>query len=211
MRKSGRIATSLGHYGTGRRVTRGIIKYLTKEQLRAVFRAIPKDNIRDRLLFNLMYLYGLRRGEAAILTLEGLNNGTIFVQRLKGGISRWYDLFPKSQTLLRRYLTIRRDDNCNYLFRGRRRRCAPLAGRTMDELFRRYATAADLPSDLRHCHVLRHSIGTHMADEGFDISDVGYQLGHADLNSTAIYFQITDKRRAKIFRRMLRSPEIVRS
>jgi integrase/recombinase XerD len=189
----------------------GVIKHLTKEQLRAVLRAIPKEKIRDRLLINLMYLHGLRRGEAAILTVDCFQNGTIFVRRLKGGISLTYDLFPSSRALLRRYLAIRRDDGCHYLFRGRRKICAPLSGRTIDEIVRRYAAMAGLPADLRHSHVLRHSLGTHMANEGIDISDVAEQLGHADLSSTAIYFQITHKRRAKIHRRMLRSREIVRS
>jgi integrase/recombinase XerD len=192
-----------------RRGGRGTIKYLTKEQLRAVFRSISKENLRDRLLFNLMYLHGLRRGEAAILTLDSFRDGMVFILRLKGGISQRYDLFPRTRTLLRRYLAARPDDGCVYLFRGRRKACVPLAGRTIDDLFRRYATAAGLPPDLRHSHVLRHSIGVHMANEGFDISDVGDHLGHADLTSTAIYFQITDKRRAANYRRMLRSREIL--
>ena len=189
----------------------GAIKHLTKEQLRALLRAVPKQNLRDRLLINLMYLCGLRRGEAAMLTLDCFQNGTIFVRRLKGGISLTYELFPSSRTLLRQYLAVRRDDGCPYLFRGRRKSWTPLSGRTIDDIVRKYAAAAGLPADLRHSHVLRHSLGTHMANEGIDIADVAEQLGHADLSSTAIYFQITHKRRAKIHRRMLRSSEIVRS
>jgi integrase len=209
MRKSGKIALSAGNHGMGWRETRGTIKYLTKEQLRALFRAIPKDNIRDRLLFNLMYLHGLRRGEAAILSLDGLRDGRIYIARLKKGKSQWYDLFPSTLSLLRRYLAVRPKDGCRFLFRGRRKACTPLSGRTIDELFRTYAARAGLPEDLRHCHTLRHSIGVHMANEGFDISDVGDHLGHSDLTSTAIYFQVTDKRRAANYRRMLRSREIV--
>lgn len=193
----------------GWRETRGTIKYLTKEQLRSLFCAIPRENIRDRLLFNFMYLHGLRRGEAAILSLDGLRDGRIYIARLKKGKSQWYDLFPRTRVLLRRYLAIRPDDGCRFLFRGRRKACVPLSGRTIDDLFRRYATVAGLPCDLRHSHVLRHSIGVHMANEGFDISDVGDHLGHSDLTSTAIYFQVTDKRRTANYRRMLRSREIV--
>lgn len=80
----------------------------------------------------------------------------------------------------------------------------------MAELFRRYATEVGLAPDLRHTHVLRHSLGTHLANEGIDISDAAEQLGHKDISSTAIYFQITDRRRAKVHRRMRRSREIVR-
>jgi integrase/recombinase XerD len=209
MGKSGRIALSRGNHGMGWRDSRGSIKYLTKAQFRALLRSIPKDNIRDRLLFNLMYLCGLRRGEAAIITLECLREGRIYIVRLKKGRSRWYDLFPSTRSLLRRYLAVRPSDGCRFLFRGRRTACTPLSGRTIDELFRKYGAAAGLPPDLRHSHVLRHSIGVHMANEGLDIADVGDHLGHSDLTSTAIYFQVTDKRRAANFRRMLRSREIV--
>jgi len=188
----------------------GQVKYLTKDEVARFFRAIPKPNVRDRLLFNLMYLHGLRRGEVAIITMEAVRDSRIFVRRLKGGISKTYQLFPSSVALLGRYLRVRGDDDCPYLFRGRQYRCAPLSGRLIDHLFRSYAAAAGLPPDRRHSHVLRHSIGVHMANEGFDIADVGDHLGHADLTSTAIYFEITDKRRAANFQRMLRSREIER-
>jgi len=208
MGKSGKITFSAGDQLWMRRSAHGTVKYMTKDEVRRFFRAIPKEKVRDRLLFNLMYLHGLRRGEAAILTVQGVQNGRIFVSRLKHGVSKPYQLFPSSSKLLARYLRERRDDPCPYLFRGRQFRCAPLSGRLIDHLFRRYATAAGLPEDRRHSHVFRHSIGVHLANEGFDISDVGDHLGHADLTSTAIYFEITDKRRAANFKRMLRSREI---
>lgn len=210
MGKSGNIALSRGNQLRMRRSGQGVVKYLTKDEVARFFRAIPRRSVRDRLLFNLMYLHGLRRGEVAILTVEAVRDGKIFVRRLKGGISKTYQLFPSCLSLLDRYLRVRGDDDCAYLFRGRQFRCTPLSGRLIDHLFRRYATAADLPADRRHSHVLRHSIGVHMANEGFDISDVGDHLGHADLTSTAIYFEITDKRRAANFKRMLRSREIER-
>jgi integrase len=52
-----------------------------RNKLRSLFCAIPRENIRDRLLFNFMYLHGLRRGEAAILSLDGLRDGRIYIAR----------------------------------------------------------------------------------------------------------------------------------
>lgn len=210
MGKTGRIRTSTTKR-KAKRGDRGSVKWLTKDEVRRLFGAIPRENIRDRLLFNLMYLHGLRRGEAAILKLDDVGKNRIYVFRLKGGESKTYPMFPSTRSLLRRYLQLRSDDPCPFLFRGRRKKCRPLSGRTLDELFRRYATAAELPADRRHCHVLRHSIGRHMSEEGFDISDVADHLGHADIKSTRIYFQISDRRRAKSHQRMRRSREIVQS
>jgi len=157
-----------------------------------------------------MYLHGLRRSEAARLTIKDVQNGTIHVWRLKGGESKTYRIFPSSSRLLQQYLAIRGDDPCPYLFRGLRHKCAPLSGRALANLMARYAAIAGLPPDRRNCHRLRHSIGRHMQEEGFDISDVADHLGHADLKSTKIYFQISDRRREKNHERMRRSREIVR-
>ena len=59
-----------------------------------------------------MYLHGLRRGEAAILTLDCFQDGTVLVRRLKGGISLRYEMFPSSRALLRQYLAMRGEDDC---------------------------------------------------------------------------------------------------
>ena len=54
------------------------------------------------------------------------------------------------------------------------------------------------------------TLGTHVAKAGIDVSDASEQLGHTEISSTMIYFQITDRRRTKVHRRLRRSPEIVR-
>lgn len=45
----------------------GRLTYLTKEEVDRFFQAIPKENARDRLLFDLIYTFGLRRQEVAFL------------------------------------------------------------------------------------------------------------------------------------------------
>jgi integrase len=68
------------------------------------FRAIPKNRIRDVLLFDLAYRHGLRRSEAARLTLDDLREGKIWVARRKHGLSNAYPLHPRSKRLLAAYL-----------------------------------------------------------------------------------------------------------
>ena len=50
-----------------RRLNMGRLTYLTKEEVDRFFQAIPKENARDRLLFDLIYTFGLRRQEVAFL------------------------------------------------------------------------------------------------------------------------------------------------
>jgi integrase/recombinase XerD len=61
-------------------------------------------------------------------------------------------------------------------------------------MFRRYAEAANLPSDRRHPHVLRHSIAVHLLNAGWDLVDVQHWLGHASIISTQIYAQVSNFR-----------------
>jgi integrase len=181
------------------------VKHYTLEQAEGFFAAIPEDNVRDLLLFDLMYRHGLRRGEAALLELGDFKGNQIFVARLKGGDAHWHPLHARSRQLLRAYLAVRPPDRCKYLFRGKQRSNYPLSEETINYLFQRYATAADLPPDLRHAHVLRHSIGVHLATAGWDIADVQWWLGHRDIDSTAIYFQVMPERVAVKYRMLLRS------
>jgi integrase len=46
-------------------------KYLTQDELKRFFAAI--DSPRDKALFGLIYHYGLRVGEALMLTIEDVN------------------------------------------------------------------------------------------------------------------------------------------
>jgi len=195
----------------GRRREQEAVKYLTKQEVERFFRAIPKKNVRDVLLFDLIYRHGLRRSEAALLTLDDVRDGKIWVARRKHGLSNAYPLHPRSKLLLRRYLKQRRSDESPYLFRGRRRTQAPLSGGEINRLCHEYATAAQLPPDRRHAHTLRHSVGVHLANAGWDLADVQDWLGHRDISSTLIYFHITNKRREARYRATLRSREIART
>ena len=69
-------------------MTTRLPKYLTQDELKRFFGAIPSP--RDRALFAVIYHYGLRVDEATMLTVEDvdLKNHRIKVRRLKNG-PRW--------------------------------------------------------------------------------------------------------------------------
>lgn len=184
------------------------VKHYTKGQVELLFAEISEENVRDLLLFDLTYRHGLRRGEAALLELDDIQGDQIWIARLKGGKAHWHPLHRRTKQLLRAYLAIRPPDRCPYLFRGKQRGRYPLSEETINYLFQRYAAAAGLPRALRHVHVLRHSIGVHLANAGWDIADVQWWLGHKDIESTAIYFQVMPERVARKYRMLLRSHQL---
>ena len=119
--------------------------------MRQLFASI--SSLRDRALFAVAYAYGLRVGEIVLLDRDGidLERGRIRIRRLKGGLSGERPIFRNLLPLPRQYLESRRGHEAA-LFVGRRGR---LKKRRIQELFRVYATKADLPADRRHVHVLR--------------------------------------------------------
>jgi integrase/recombinase XerC len=181
----------------------GIPSYLTQTEVRALFAAI--SNVRDRALFALVYAFGLRVGEIALLDRNDvdLERKRIRIRRLKGGLSGERPIFRNLVPLLEKYLASRKDSE-PALFTGRQGR---LKTRRIQTLFHHYSTEAALPVSRRHVHVLRHSAAVHLLDAGETIDFVRDFLGHRAISSTLVYGQISDSRRARAIRRLERSSD----
>ena len=166
------------------------------------------SSARDRALFALIYLYGLRVGEVALLSRDDLDlvRGRIIVRRLKGGVWNERPLFASALELLRGYLGEDASSPEGPLFPGR---SGPLRKRQIQDLFTRYRDRAGLPRRYT-CHCLRHSIATHLLDAGTSLEFVQDHLGHRSIRSTSIYARITDRHRAAVFLQLEQSPWIVR-
>jgi integrase/recombinase XerD len=183
------------------------LAYLTKEEVERLFSVISSKDGRDRLLFDVIYRYGLRRREAALIRREHVGE-RIWITRLKGGISGEYPIHPTTRRLLWEYLEQRGADSRPYLFATRQSDVKPISPSTIYQVFRGYAEAAGLPADRRHPHVLRHSIAVHLMNAGWDAADVQDWLGHRDIASTMVYAAVTNKRREARYEESLLSGEI---
>ncbi|MCC6348305.1 MAG: tyrosine-type recombinase/integrase [Candidatus Eisenbacteria bacterium] len=181
-------------------------RYLTQEEARRFFAAASDP--RDRTLFALMYLHGLRVGEVLLLRRGDvdLDRGRLLVRRLKGGSWSEQVLFAAALELLGAHLARISRGPDTPLFPGRH---GPLRRRQIQARFVRYRRAAGLPDRLT-THSLRHSIATHLLDAGASLEFVQDHLGHRNIRSTAIYARISDRHREALMRSLERSPWIVR-
>ncbi len=162
---------------------------------------------RDKALFGLIYLYGLRVSEAVLLKHEDVDfeKGRILIRRTKAGIGGERPLFKSAQRLLKRYLKARHDTS-DGLFTTRQ---GNISRQRVQQLFKAYARKAGL--DARYSvHCLRHSIATHLLEAGEGIEFVRDHLGHRNIQNTMIYAQITDSRREESFKRVEGSSKIAR-
>jgi len=181
-------------------------RYLTQEETRAFFGVITAP--RDRALFTIIYLYGLRVAEVGLLTRGDidLDRSRIVVKRLKGGAWAERPLFSAARDLLAGHvLTLNGTGPAGPLFPGNR---GPLRKRQIQFLFARYRDAAGLPPTAT-AHSLRHSIATHLLDAGVSLEFVQDHLGHQSIRSTSIYAKITSRHREALFHQLESSPWIV--
>ena len=179
------------------------IKYLSKEELERFFSCIKAR--RDKALFGLTYLYGLRLSEALLLKLPyvDLENKRILIHRVKGGIGGERPLFITAEKIIRKYLKVRLDTG-DALFTGRQ---GNLSRQRVQQLFKQYAQKAGIAPKYS-VHSLRHSIATHLLDAGEGIEFVRDHLGHTNIQNTMIYAQITNSRREDTFKRIEQSTKI---
>ena len=182
-------------------------KYLTQEELQALFSGI-KDK-RDRVLFDLIYKYGLRVKEATLLRIADidLKRGKIFIRRVKGGVSGEKPLFKDSRRLLKAYMEIKRDGGRQNMFTGRE---GPLKERRIQQLFKHYLKKARIKKTVG-IHSLRHSIAVHLLDGGQSLEFVKDHLGHKYMKNTEVYARISDRRRVEVFEQLEVSSSIVKS
>lgn len=181
-------------------------RYLTQDDTRAFFAVIA--NRRDRALFTLVYLYGLRVSEVGLLTRGDvdLDRGRIVVKRLKGGAWAERPLFSSARDLLAIHVpSLNGTGPAGPLFPGSR---GALRKRQIQSLFSRYRDAAGIARTAT-THSLRHSIATHLLDAGVSLEFVQDHLGHQSIRSTSIYARITDQHRSALFRQLESSPWIV--
>jgi len=169
---------------------------LEAKAIRKVLDAIPRENLRDRLLFTLVAETGLRIAEALGIYHEDLvltpDDERILI-RGKGGRTRTVMLYaaPESLKLLRRYLRETRITS-GALFRGDPARGGsnrPIHYRSAHHAWRRYCRKARVEAGI---HALRHSFATRLIAEGVSLGVVRKLLGHRNIQTTLRYAEVSD-------------------
>ena len=181
------------------------IKYLRPTQIRRLFAQIT--DFRDKAILATIYHYGLRVSEATLLKRDDIDfcHQTLFVRRKKKGRSGERPLLSNTAQLIKEYLRVRLETG-NALFTGRE---GNLTAQRIQQLFKKYAKQAGLEPRFS-VHSLRHSIAMHLFEAGVDISDVQDHLAHVNIQNTLIYAQMTNKRRAALFRKIEKTGTIVK-
>ncbi len=152
-------------------------------------------SVRDRAILELLYATGMRRMEAISLRLDDIDAARrlVRIRHGKGGKDRIVPIGTRALAWLARWLVARE------VLPGADQPSAPLWLRpngkplTIDALsmrVRKYVEAAGY-APRGACHLFRHACATHLLENGCDVRLIQELLGHARLDTTALYTRVT--------------------
>lgn len=174
------------------KITPENIDYLTLEEIKFLFETTkkrPKFKNRDQAVLGCLYHLGLRASEATNLTLEDidLENNLVFIRKSKTGYQRQVPISETLKTIFEKYLQTRMlffsMDN-NYFLLGLKGKLT--ANGSIPQILNKLAKETQISKRI-HPHVLRHSIATHLLQNGMPLDKVSQFLGHKNIGSTERY------------------------
>jgi site-specific recombinase XerD len=167
------------------KVSKNLPVVLSPEQVQQLLAAAQTPD--RKLLVLLLLSTGLRRSEAAAITLDqiDLEHRQLRV-RGKGNKERMVPLTADVVEAIGQHLASRKPTSCNHLFissvTGE-----PLTGGGVYKVIRPLLKKAGLDGQGITPHKLRHTFATHLVRNGVDVKTVQELLGHNDLGTTAKY------------------------
>lgn len=169
---------------------------LTVPEVARLLQTVPKttaSGLRDLAALELLYGTGVRRGELLGIALTDLRLSEGFVHILgKGNKERVVPMGKAAHKAVLRYLREGRPQllrgNTSALlvssFHG-----GPVLQKELLKAIRSYAKEAGIRKAIGF-HLFRHTCATHMLRGGADLRSIQTLLGHANLNTTAIYTRV---------------------
>lgn len=150
-------------------------------------------DIRDRALFLLLSVYGLRCSEIGALCLEDIDwdNDTINVRRPKQRLTQQYPLEAMTGQAILRYLReVRPRTECRQVFLNLPAPARPITRISIHHAVRKRLRAMGLHGPRRGPHALRHACARHLLANGFTFKQVGDHLGHRSAAATRVYAKV---------------------
>ena len=159
---------------------------LNHEEVVRLLEAAP--GLKYKAAFGVAYGAGLRVSEVVALKVSDIDSKrmTLRVEQGKGQRDRYVMLSPQLLEWLREWWRAARPRA--WLFPGQNP-VNPMSARQLSRAVRTAAQAAGIAKRVSP-HTLRHSFATHLLEQNVDIRVIQVLLGHAKLETTALYTRV---------------------
>jgi integrase/recombinase XerD len=162
---------------------------LSPDEMARLLDAAP--GLKYQAALSVAYGAGLRASEVISLKISDIDSKrmVIRVEQGKGRKDRYVMLSPHLLELLRAWCKAGRPQG--WLFPGQNR-VNPLTTRQFNRACHAAAQMAGIDKRVSP-HTLRHSFATHLLEQNIDIRVIQVLLGHAKLDTTALYTRVATK------------------
>jgi len=162
---------------------------LSPEEVARLLDAAP--TLKYKAALSVAYGAGLRVSEVVTLKIGDIDSKrmVIRVEQGKGRKDRYVMLSPHLLELLRAWWKVARPQG--WLFPGQNR-VSPMTTRQLNRACHAAADRAEIDKRVS-LHTLRHSFATHLLEQNIDVRVIQVLLGHAKLDTTALYTRVATK------------------
>jgi site-specific recombinase XerD len=162
---------------------------LSPEEVARLLDAAP--GLKYKAALSVAYGAGLRATEVVSLKVSDIDSKRMIirVEQGKGRKDRYVMLSPHLLNLLRAWWKAARPQG--WLFPGRDP-AQPMTTRQLNRACHAAAQMAEINKRVS-LHTLRHSFATHLLEQNIDVRIIQVLLGHAKLDTTALYTRVATK------------------
>jgi integrase len=185
------VAKSTNDFGQPNSITKQLCDLMSTCQ-------VAKATLLIQPMVLLAFRHGLRASELVDLRWEqvDLENAILHVRRVKQGTPATHPLTGRELRALRR---LQREQRSKSPFVFVSERGAPFSKRGFQAVVERAARAAGFEMKI-HPHMLRHSCGYKLANDGIDTRTIQSYLGHKSIQHTVRYTELAPTRFKSLFR-----------
>lgn len=162
---------------------------LSKEEIQKLFE--ETESLKERAILHLFYSCGLRRSEAEALNMTDIHfkQNLLYVRNGKGAKRRAVPLTAKVSKEMENYLLKERIESEDLTAFMLNEKATRMKGDQYNKALKTIIERTELKTEAT-LHHLRHSIATHLLENGLEIEEVRDFLGHSHLESTQIYAKV---------------------
>lgn len=168
---------------------------LTLEEVNYFIKTIP--NLKHKACVALLYSAGLRVSEMRHLRYEDISrkNMRIYIQPSKSRSDRYAILSQRALDILTHYWFSFGKPR-GWLFPGTKKDC-PIVSFTVSRFILDHCRFLGWDKKVT-AHMFRHSFGTHLYDQGYDLLTIQKLLGHKSASSSLLYVHLGTKTMKKL-------------